>query len=652
MEKMKKLVFLIFIITGLLTYASLARESVSEYKKGVKQETEEVRGPADPVELEAFLDGIMTAHMKTHHIAGATLSIVKDGNIFFAKGYGYADVENKKPVVADKTLFRPGSVSKLFVWTAVMQLVEQGKLDLDADLNIYLKDFKIPDTFSEPITMKHLLTHTPGFEDVVIGMAARRAEDLVSLKDFLDDKMPTRVFPPGKFTAYSNYGSALAAYIVQEVSGMPFEDYIEEYIYKPLDMQHSTFRQPLPSRLKDDMSVGYTYKNGVFKAEPFELINGMAPAGSMSSTAADMARFMISHLQRGRYGEVRILKEETAELMHSQLFAHDSRVDGNAYGFWERRANNLRTIGHGGDSIYFHTLLVLIPEKNIGLFVSYNSADASGPARNELVQAFLDRYYPIPDLPKIKPASDFKKRASRYVGTYGVNRLPYTTLAKLMSLMISVKMSATDEGTLLMKLPYGSGAKQYVELEPHVFRELDGEDTLVFREDRKGRITHFFLNEIPMFAAVKLAWYQIPEFHYSLLAIAVILFLSTLIWPIGLLSRKVCKREKEEKNPAPWFVRWTVGTMGGLYVLFLVGLVGALSDPMQIMFGVPPLLKVMLVLPLIAAVLTIGALFLTYLAWKNKYWSGCGRVHYTLIVFFSLAFIWFLNYWNLFGFRF
>jgi len=644
-------VILMLILIGLLQFAGQVQQSLPESEQ-VTQIIPSTQGLADRIELEAFLDGIMTAHMESYHIAGATLAVVKEGEIFFAKGYGYADVENKKPVIADKTLFRPGSVSKLITWTAVMQLFEQGKLDLNADLNIYLKDFKIPDTYPEPITMKHLLTHTPGFEDVINEMAARSAEDLVPLAEFLARKMPARVLPPGKLTAYSNYGTALAGYIVEKVSGMPFENYVEENIFKPLDMLYSTFRQPLPSQLEDNMSAGYTYEKGVYKAEDFEYINGLAPAGSMSTTATDMAKFMIAHLQYGKYGENRILKEETAKLMHTQLFTHDSRVDGNAYGFWERNLNNLRTIGHGGDTVWFHALLVLVPEQNLGFFVSYNSGGLGTLlARDELMQAFLDRYYPMPEMPELKPSLDFKKGARRFAGSYGITRVVSTTYEKLMTLMMVTKVEATEDGTLLITLPAGLGSKQWVEVEPFVFREVGGQDTLVFREDSKGRISHAFFSPFPIFACVKLAWYKTPGFHYSLLSISMILFLSTLGWPVGALSRLLCKRKKEIPG-APWLVRVIAGGMSVLYILFLIGMFLVVSDQMELMFGVPPLLKIVLVLPIISALLTIGALFFTYVAWKNKYWSVCGRVHYTLVALASLAFLWFLIYWKLLGYHF
>ena len=368
------------------------------------------QGPSDPKELEAFIDGIMSAHLEGNHIAGATISVVKDGQLFFTRGYGYANFKSKSPVLPDRTMFRPGSVSKLFTWTAVMQLYEQGKLDLNADVNTYLKEFLIPATFPQPITLNNLLSHTPGFEERGTGMAARKPEDLMPLGKWLAANMPARVRPPGELTSYSNYGTSLAGYIVGVVSGIPFEQYIEENIFKPLGIEHSTFRQPLPEALAANMSTGYTYKNGAFKEEKFELLNGMAPAGALSACATDMARFMIAHLQNGAYGDARILKEETARFMHSRLFGHDPRINGNAHGFWEFAYNDLHLIEHGGDTIYFHSQLALIPDKNVGWFISYNTSP--GESREQLFHALLNRFYPASSpLAELKPSEEARSMA-------------------------------------------------------------------------------------------------------------------------------------------------------------------------------------------------------------------------------------------------
>ncbi len=232
-----------------------------------------------PEDVGAFLDGILPQQLAREDVAGVVVSVVKDGKVLFAKGYGYSDVEKKVPVSPDTTLFRPGSISKLFTWTSVMQLVEQGKLDLDRDINDYL-DFKIPATYPKPITLRNVMTHTPGFEETVQELFVGDAKDLKPLGPYLKEHLPERIFPPGTTPAYSNYATAMAGYIVQRVSGQDYFDYIDEHILKPLGMTHSTFRQPLPDSLASMMSKGYDVASQ--PAKKFEFVEAM-PAGSSSA---------------------------------------------------------------------------------------------------------------------------------------------------------------------------------------------------------------------------------------------------------------------------------------------------------------------------------------------------------------------------------
>src|SRR5258708_30358660 len=265
-------------------------------------------------DVEAFLDGMVPMQLQREDIAGAVIVVVRDGKILFSKGYGFADVKSRTPVSPSATLFRPGSISKTFTWTAVMQLIEQGKINLDRDVNDYL-DFQVPHTSGRPVTVRNLMTHTSGFEEVIKDLAVDRVEDLPPLQAFVISHEPNQIFVPGTIPAYSNYGADLAGYIVQRVSGLPFEQYIQDNIFRPLGMTHATFVQPFPDSLKATMSNGYELASD--DAKPFELVPPEpAPDGGLSITGADMAPFMIAHLQNGSYGETRILQKQTAEMMH------------------------------------------------------------------------------------------------------------------------------------------------------------------------------------------------------------------------------------------------------------------------------------------------------------------------------------------------
>src|SRR5947207_6539314 len=339
-------------------------------------------------DFDTFLDALIPSQLVKRNIAGAVVSVVKDGQMLFQKGYGYADFEAKKRVLADQTLFRPGSISKLFTATAVMQLVEQGKLDLDHDVNDYL-DFAIPKTYAEPVTLRQLLTHTAGFEDTLKNLFVAHESDLKLLRAYLVNQMPARIFPPGKVPSYSNYGFTLAGYIVERVSGEKFEQYITNHILQPLRMINSTFDQPLPPQLAPQISKAYLSASK--KPRDFEFVQA-AHAGALSTTAADMTRFMLVFLQSGTVDGVAILKPETVREMETRQFEFSPMLCGLGITFMEYWMNPVGAIGHGGDTVYFHSDMVLVPDAHVGYFISYNSLGKNvGGCRGEILAAFMHR---------------------------------------------------------------------------------------------------------------------------------------------------------------------------------------------------------------------------------------------------------------------
>jgi hypothetical protein len=362
-----------------------------------------------------------------------------------------------------------------------------------------------------------------------------------------------------------------------------------------------------------------------------------------------MARFAVAHLQNGAYGENRILKEETAKLMHSRLFGHDPRINGNAHGFWEFGYNDLHLIEHGGDTIYFHSQLALIPEKNTGYFVSFNTSP--GGSREQLFHALLNRFYPASAPPaELKPSADAMMRLKKVSGIYGVSRRSYTKYEKITGLLMQIKVAPTKEGTLLVKVM--GETQQYAEVEPFVFRLLDGQSKLVFKEDESGRVALAFAGDIPHMALLKLKWHEVPTFHYLLIGFSVLFFIIAAVgWPLAALSRKVCRRKIEGK-PAPRAARLAAGLMGASFLVFLILMASALKNTDEVMFGVPLLLKVALVFPLIGAVLAVVVLGFTFVAWAKGYWYGCRRLTYTFILFAAVVFLWVLYFYNLIGWRF
>jgi len=601
-------------------------------------------GPSDPAEMEVFIDGLMAIQMAEKHIPGAVVALVKDGSLFFAKGYGYADLEQQIPVDPERTLFRPGSVSKLFVWTAIMQQVEQGKLALDADVNQYL-DFTIPATFPEPITLRHLLTHTPGFEDFGQDLFKLNAEEVRPLGEYLKTHLPARVFPPGTLGAYSNYGTALAGYIIERVTGQPFVDYVEDHILTPLEMERSTFRQQLPTGLAAGMSKGYNFFNGGYVEGGFEYVQAY-PAGSLSATAADMAKFMIAHLQNGQYEDTRILQEATARQMHEHLFTHDSRLDGMAYGFFENTINGQRVISHGGDTLLFHSGLYLLPGQNVGLFFSSNSTGGSG-AREEVLHAFMDRYYPEPDQPAAQPAQGSAQRLAQYVGEYTAARSNFTTVERLFGVTNPVTASLTPEGYLVLSM-FGQ-TFQYVEIEPGLLQDREEPSSrLVARTGPDG--VAYLLTQGPS-ALIKTPWYASGVLHGLLLSLGLLFFLGALIgWPIAYFN------SLPRREPQPILARlarWVAVLFGLLLLIFLFLLGAIISDVLpgfgvpSIFFRNPPLLDVWISLTPILAVLAAAMLVFCVLAWINRYWRPGSRIFYTLLTLLAISLVWALYFWNL-----
>ena len=519
-------------------------------------------------DVETFLDGLVPLQIKQDDIAGVTISVVKDGKLLFAKGYGYADVEKKKPVSAEETLFRPGSISKLFTWTAVMQLFEQGKLDLDRDVNEYL-DYKIPDAFGKPITLKNIMTHTPGFEEQIKDLFLTDPSIKPNLGQYLKTHIPTRIYPPGTVPAYSNYATAIAGYIVERISGRPFDEYVAENIIKPLNMTHSTFAQPLPPELAPFMSNGYRLASDT--AGTFEVVNAF-PAGSLSSSATDMAQFMMAHLADGQLGNAQILKPETARLMHSRLFALDDAANAMCYGFYEESRNGHRIIGHAGDTIYFHSDLHLVLDQKLGFFVSYNSAGRTGGGRLNLWHAFLDRYYPYTaSVTSSATAKDDAKAAS---GTYTLSRRAETSFLKTASLVSQFSVSPVGDGDI--EIPQLTGIngkpKRWQGIGPMTFLERDGQDKLIFKPDQSGRMQ--MILPYPFFLGERVGSLQNGKLLLTVLGISLGLMLLTLIlWPVSWFVRRHYDRTLELTSIERLF-RILVRIVFILDLIFIAALIG------------------------------------------------------------------------------
>ena len=599
-------------------------------------------------DLEAFLDGMMPPQLQRENIAGAAIAVVKDGKLIFAKGYGFSDVEKRTPVTADNTLFRPGSISKLFTWTSVMQLAEQGKLDLDKDVNEYL-DFKIPPAYGKPITLKNIMTHTAGFEELARDLFVSDAQHMHSLEQFLKHHVPERIFPPGVVPAYSNYATALAGYIVQRVSGKSFDQYAQDNIFSLLDMQKTTFVQPLPENLKPLMSNGY--KKASEKVQPFEFVEAY-PAGSVSTTAKDMSNFMIAHLQNGSFADKRILKPETAKQMHSRLYGTDDRLNAMAYGFYEESRNGRRIIGHGGDTVFFHSDLHLILDENVGFFVSYNSAGQGETSpRTILFEAFLDRYFPL-----TPPAGEKAERgtadAKEIAGFYKSSRRFDSSFLTLTTPLGEPRVILNSDATISVDPLKGANGelKKFEEIAPFLFREVHGQDHIGFKKDAAGRWQ--FQLDYPFFIFQKVGLFEGKFFNIGLLCFGLgVLGLTVLLWPVAAIARKHYGKPLDYPL-SDSRLRLLTRIVSILFLLFFVGWLSVLSlsdDPNGIN-GLPPWI---VAFGILGVTCTIGAILVCLNAVRSlrnpSRWIWT-KLHDIVLALACLALVWFAFTWNLMNF--
>lgn len=549
--------------------------------------------PLTQADAEAWLDGMIPTALRTQDLAGAVVVIVKDGELLLAKGYGHADIGAGVPVDPQRTLFRPGSVSKLVTWTAVMQLVERGAADLDADINTYL-DFRIPDRDGQPITLRHLLTHSAGFEEMGKHLFSRSVDTLPSLEVFIKDWVPTRVYPAGEIPAYSNYGASLAGYLVQRISGQSFDDYVEQHIFTPLGMHDATFRQPLPERLKPQMAR--SYRKASEPPVAFELV-GPAPAGAMSVTGADMARFMIAHLQDGRFGDVRILQEETARQMHATAMQGVPPLNGMALGFYREDRNGEVIVAHGGDTRAFHSNLHLVLSRDVGLFVSISGAGnvsgATSTLRRVLFDGFMDRYFPV-EIPTASPLPTARKHGEQLAGWYRASRGSRTNYLASLGVINQFHVEVAEDGTLQTNFhrDLSGQPRRWQEIEPWVWQEIGGHHRLAAVVEN-GRVVRVGSDDFPPIAVgLPVPWWLSAGWNRPLLFVTVgILVLAVLSWPVTALYRWAWRLPPAAPREARWLrlaVAMPVLFWGGWALVFMQ----LLKSPTALDGGLDPWIRV------------------------------------------------------------
>lgn len=637
------------IFTLLLSSITFSISSAQIRTEGVPAFTKE--------NIEPFLDSLITSLMKEQNIVGCGITIVKDSGIVFSKGYGFADLKNNKAIDPEKTLFRTASVCKVVVATSLMILKEKGLIDFNTDINKYLKKFKIEDKFGKPITAANLLTHTPGFDDIYIGKSARSEKEAIPLGEFLKNRLPERVTPPGESYSYSNIGMALAAFLIEEITGKDFEEYVTENLFVPLDMEKSSFRTK--EKFKDDIYKGYVYMNDEQVEFPFDFLNDY-PAGQMLTTTNEFSNFMLMQFHKGNFNGKQIVDSVLIEEMQSPQFTHHPKLNSAfGYGFMLEEYSGTKLLSHGGGYPGILTLMRLFPELQFGLFIAINGYNSN---LNVIVaDAIMNKFYPyqFPEsqtkYPLIQlPAYD--KNVDRFVGEYRFTRYSRNEITKIGLLlgMIGNELPIwrNDEGMLMMYNLNGK-ERRLIQIEPLLFQSIEDDYYIKFREDANGHITHLYTDGITAFERTP-SLYTIKA-QRIIFAIITLVFVSVSITGLFRTIKRKTKKSGNTKSKLFMFAE----TISNVYLIYLLlfGLVmNVFLNPLEQLvgfpYGMPWYFYLLQMTPFIFICLTLWFLYKLFIEIKNNHIGKIKLFIYATFLIVNFTAIWFMNTWNLIGFKF
>jgi CubicO group peptidase (beta-lactamase class C family) len=587
-----------------------------------------------PEAVEAFLDDFASVYMEELEVPGLAFVMVKDGSVFVSKGYGFADVENQVPFDPEKTIVRAGSNVKTVTALALVQLAEQGVIDLDADVNLYLTHFQIPDTYEEPVTARQLLHYTAGLDNRFIGIRVETPDEILPLSEYFAQRLPDRVRPPGEIRAYNDHEIALAGLLVEEVSGMPYDQYVQEHIFEPLGMDSSSIY--LPEQDAKHIALGYD-SNGASYPLNYYNLNDAAGSG-FNTTPADLARYMLMHLGNGKLDGVQVFSEKMIEELHTTRFTHHPKLPGIAYAFDETFWGGGRILAKGGGAPGFTNRMLLLLDEGAGIYFVYNR-DSSVPLSWKLEQAFLERFYPKgkPSIGEEVPATDPGEMA-RYTGYYiHLNDYSATTIAKVQALMDQEHVTLDEQG----RLQYAGGT--LLRMDRNLFQWSESGNYVAFGEDEAGNVNYLFVSRT---ALMRVPWIETFPVQMGILSFSLITFITALLgWLVSVFKR-------QGKSYA------LSGSVSLIYVGFLVGMglllapVFAGADPpWALSFAPPAALLVLLALPLVGVGVTLFLAWQVTRSWKERRSGWFVRIHNTLVLVASLSFLFFLNIWNLLGYR-
>jgi len=582
-------------------------------------------------EIDSFAQQYFSEEkLAENKLSSAAMAVVQGGQVVYSEAFGLQNQEERTQATPDGTMFRIGSISKTFVGTAVMQLAEQGKLDMHRDVNDYLP-FRIPDTHNRPITLHHLLTHTSGFEEVYLNTVSLDYQNRMPLAEYVKEHVPKRLREPGRAIAYNNYGPTLAAYIVELVSGIPYEQYVGENILRPLAMNDTDLE--VREQWLDRLALEYVYKNGRFK--PLKIYSEHNfPSGDIIATTVDMAAYMIAHLQEMR-GEANVLFKRAEKPIYDRQFTHHPNIPGYAYAFHERLHGGERMLEHGGTMAATNSFMLLSPESNFGLYFVF--VGEQSPAK--IVDDFLSKFFPEAGVPPepLEPADVAPSSLAAFEGKYAPNIFPESDFTHF-SLMTSDELTVEADGESLRLIGFGEDVA-YSPVGEKLFRSAEG-DYLVFEGDSVAYAGVVF---------DKLPWYHVSLSSNTIfLLLALALFLgSAIVFFVRAIAQSVRK------------VTYVTGgrdlLIAGISASYLftafafVYYIATVDTMFYLNARVPMLLKAAMVSPLIGMLFTAGLLVWAALLWKRS--SIFGKIYVPVFIAASCGFLFVMNYYRLAGFH-
>jgi CubicO group peptidase (beta-lactamase class C family) len=595
--------------------------------------------------VAAFADAFLPREMDRRHIPGLVLVFVSAGEIAIARGYGTAQMEPRRAVDPDRTVFRLASVSKSITATAALQLVERGRLDLQQDVNAYLRSFQVAAAHG-PIALHHLLTHTAGFDERLTGISARAAADLQPLSTYLARSMPPTFVEPGRVVSYSNHGFALVGQLVQEIDGRPFAEYVRQEIFEPLGMQRSgTLTGPVP----DEFAVAYDYVDGHHRALAADYLQP-APAGAFFTTGADMARFLIAHLRGGAYRDRRILRAETVAAMHAQHFVQTPGTSGWAYGFWEDTRAGHRALLHNGGGKGYRALMYLLPQQDAGFFLAYNLADQH--AEGELQEVFISQFrsrFVAAGRPTVGGVEEPQSTES-FTGEYVYVRRARTTMEKMIAVLNRVRVIRGGDGGLAITASSGRSIP-LTPIGPLLFQRADERGVVAFDAlvgNTPGRLVAITDSGFPA-VYERVPWIGMIRVQLVGLLGMALAFLYAAVWrPLAAAARGAPITGSDSRR---WSV-WLAATASALNLVFMICFPLAFLGPVEggvpeFVYGASALASSLLIIPPVTAMLSIGAAIAALRIWRDARGSHAARVEHMLVACTLLAFVPFALYWHL-----